>query len=195
MAAHTFRDLVGSDHAEFKLRDASGQLTHQFKADYLTESTSAPSGYASLGVVGGEGKFITGNASDVVAVSTSLDRNLNACGLGAYTENSPATDASYTPNPAAPNWDFRVVYDVWVKKAAFGSAGFGAASVDFVHASPSKAGSATIEVTPGDCPPDWPYCTDPAGCCEAVDSSCLPGTPQKPKDPPPSCGDNCPFGI
>ena len=176
MGAHTFRDLVGSDHAEFKLTDASGKLTLHFKADYLTESGSAPSGYASLGVVGGEGKVLVGSAADVVAVSTSLDRNLNACGLSGYTEDSPATDASYTPNPAAPNWDYRVVYDVWVRRAAFGSVGFGGASVDFVHASPSKAGSATIDVTPGDCPPDWPYCTDPAGCCTGAECLCAPGS-------------------
>jgi len=196
MAAHTFRDLVGSDHAEFKLTDGAGKLTLQFKSDYLTESASAPSGWASLGVAGGEGKVLLGSAADVVAASSSLDRNLNACGLSGFTEHSPATDASYTPNPAAPNWDYRVVYDVWVRSAAFGSAGFGGASVDFVHASPSKAGSNTIEVTPGDCPPDWPpYCTDPAGCCTIVDGSCSPATEQ-PRNPPSDCeDDDCPIGI
>lgn len=173
-SGHTFKDLVGSDHAEFTISDGAGVTKLKFKADYLTESAAAPSGYASLGVSGGEGKMLVGNASAVVAVSTSLDRNLNACGLGDFLIDSPATDASYTPNHAAPNWDFRVVYDVWIDAAVFAGAGFGRASVEFVHASPSKAGSNTIEVTPGECPPSWPpYCSDPDGCGE----------------PPPECGD------
>jgi hypothetical protein len=52
-----------------------------------------------------------------------------------------------------------------VRKDAFGDSGFGQASVEFVHASPSKAGSNTIEVTTGDCPPDWPpYCKQADNC-------------------------------
>jgi hypothetical protein len=161
---HTFKDLVGSDHAEFKLTDASGVLRSHFKADYISEVGSARSGYASLGVSGGDGKMIAGSASDVVAVSSSLERNLNACGLGLYTTDSPATDSVYTANAAAINW---------VRKSAFGDAGFGNAVVDFVHASPSKKDGSTVEVTPGECPPSWPpYCKDPAGCCIAVDGYC-----------------------
>jgi hypothetical protein len=105
-----------------------------------------------------------GSATDVVAASTSLDRNLNACMLGSYLEDSPATDADYTPNASAGAWDYRVVYDVWVKRASFGDVGFGNAIVDFVHASPSKAGENTVTVTPDECPPEWPYCQDPDGC-------------------------------
>lgn len=167
---HTFKDLVGSDHAEFKLSDADGALRLQFKLDYITASAGAPSGYATLGVTGGEGKMILGDASAVVAASTSLDRNLNACGMGTYTVDSPATDASFTANPDAPRWDYRVVYDVWVSQAAFGASGFGSGTVEFVHASPSKADTNTVEVTPGKCPPNWPpYCADPAGCCDDPD--------------------------
>lgn len=175
---HTFKDLVGSDHAEFTIRDGDGAVQLKFKVDYLSETDGAPSGYATLGVSGGEGRMLLGDARHVVAVSTSLDRNLNACGLGDHLLDSPATDANYTPNSAAEAWDFRVVYDVWLDAAAFGSAGFGNASVEFVHASPSKAGSNTIEVTPGDCPPTWPpYCSDPDGCGAAP-----------PGEPPTTCG-------
>jgi len=84
---HTFKDLVGSDHAEFKLFDAQNALRLHFKLDYLSESAGTPSGYATLGVTGGDGKMIVGDASDVVAASTSLDRNLNACMLGGYLED------------------------------------------------------------------------------------------------------------
>src|SRR5690606_9505464 len=52
-AGHTFRDLVGSDHAEIQLLDASGEAVVHFKLDYLSESSAAASGYASLGVTGG----------------------------------------------------------------------------------------------------------------------------------------------
>jgi len=163
---HSFMDLVGSDHAEFKLFDNHDALRLQFKLDYISQSAAAASGYACLGVSGGEGKMIAGSAADVVAASTSLDRNLNACMFGGYTEDSPATDADYTPNASAPSWDFRVVYDVWVKRAAFGDVGFGRALVEFVHASPSKLGENTVDVVPDECPPDWPYCQDPDGCPE-----------------------------
>jgi hypothetical protein len=175
---HTFKDLVGSDHAEFKLYDHDAQLRLHFKLDYLSEA-DAPSGYASLGVVGGEGKMLLGVASDVVAASSSLDRNLNACGMGGYLEDSPATDENYTPLPAAKLWDYRVVYDVWVKQAAFGAAGFGSGVVDFVHASPSKLGENSVDVTPKDCPPSWPYCNDPDGCpvCESS-TGCVPEKPE-----------------
>jgi hypothetical protein len=69
--------------------------------------------------------MLLGNASDVVAVSSSLERNLNQCLLSSFTVDSPATDANYTPGKDTENWDYRVVYDVWVRKAAFGAAGFG----------------------------------------------------------------------
>jgi hypothetical protein len=173
---HTFRDLVGSDHAEFKLFDASGALRVQFDLDYISEDPNAPSGYATLGVSGGEGKMLLGSAGDIVAASTSLDRDLNACMLGSYLVDSPETDENYTPTLQAKAWDYRVVYDVWVKQSAFGSSGFGKGVVDFVHASPSKSGNNTVDVTPGACPPAWPYCESPAGCAcqEGPDTYCAP---------------------
>jgi hypothetical protein len=193
---HTFKDLVGSDHAEFTLTDAAGAVQLKFKADYLTASAPADSGYASLGVTGGDGKMLVGPASAVVAVSTSLDRNLNICGYGDYLVSSPATDANYTANPSAPDWDFRVVYDVWVQRDVFAAAGFGRASVEFVHASPSKAGKSTINVIPRKCPPGWPpYCNNPDGC----GGDTPPRTPVCGDEPdeictdhPPCTGDNCP---
>jgi hypothetical protein len=95
----------------------------------------------------------------VLGVATSLDRNLDGCGY-CYTEDSPATDAAYTPNPATPNWDYRVVYEVWLSLDAFGSAGFGQAYIQNVHASPSKLDTNTVEVTASPCPPGWdtPFC-------------------------------------
>jgi hypothetical protein len=198
-SGHTFKDLVGSDHAEFKLSDADGNLVLHFKADYVSADTDAASGYATLGVTGGEGKMLVGDASDIVAVSTSIDRDLNACGYTTYTTDSPASDLDYTPNQDAENWDYRVVYDVWAKQSAFGDAGFGDAVVDFVHASPSKLADNTVDVIPRECPPG--YCADPDGCacegegcpCEGEGCSTTPPT-TPPTNPPPdkACGDNAP---
>jgi hypothetical protein len=140
-----------SDHALFDLSDRSGNVVLSFNLDYISSQSSAPSGYATLGVDGGDGNMITGDASAIAYASTSLDRDLNACGYGSYTVDSPTTDSNYTPNPATPHWDYRVVYDVWVKQSAF-SGGFGEATIPYVHASPSKT-DATIPVSPGPCPP------------------------------------------
>lgn len=198
-AAHTFKDLLGSDHAEFKLSDKSGKVVLHFKQDYISQDAGAPSGYASLGVSGGDGKMLGGNADDLVAFSTSMERNLNACHFGAFTVDSPATDKLYTPAVGAEAWDYRVVYDVWVRAEAFGAAGFGKASVDFVHASPSKSeGGPSSTVDEGPCPPDWRrYCDKPGGCeisrCgDLPDEFCKDGEvppPPKKEDQPEEQGD------
>ncbi|WP_437580226.1 hypothetical protein [Sorangium sp. So ce887] len=150
---HTFKDLVGSDKAQFQMTDGRGELVLDFFVDYLSAAEAMPSGYGSLGVLGGEGKMLLGDPGAIVAATTSLDRDLNACGYGAYVVDSPETDEEYTPNPETPGWDYRVVYDVWVSASAFGAAGFGDATISYVHASPSKYPSDTITVTPGPCLP------------------------------------------
>ena len=182
---HTFKDLVGSDHAEILLKDDSGTVVMQFKLDYLTEDAASPSGYASLGVSGGEGKMIIGDAAHVVRWMTSEDRNLNERGYSDYIVDSPATDEDYAPNSSTPEWDYRVVYEAWIALEAFGDGGFGGATIEFVHASPSKAESNTIEVEPGECPP--PPCTnDPDEPC---------GDTDEPPPPPPPCGGSDPDAV
>ena len=190
---HTFKDLVGSDHAELSLFDGTPALVSMFDIDYITANASSACLYGALGVSGGEGKMLVGDAKYVLASTTSLDRNLNGCGYckssacgGDCTIDSPVTDALYTPNPAAPNWDYRVVYEVWVDAAAFAGKGFGGASITFVHASPSKASSNTVTVTPkpcGGCPEGTAKVETPLGskCCppgatEGPTCSCPAGT-------------------
>jgi hypothetical protein len=165
---HTFGELVGSDHAEIKVSDGSGTTVLHFKLDYISADPSAASGYASLGVTGAEGKMIVGDASAIVQWMTSLDRNLNERGYASYTTDSPATDELYSPNPDTPEWDYRVVYEAWIDADVFGDAGFGGATIEFVHASLSKAASNTIVVEPGDCPPPDCVGSDP-------DADCFPG--------------------
>ena len=176
---HSFNDLVGSDHVELELYDAAGKLALHFKFDYISADASRPCGYGTLGVSGGEGKMLVGSSASILAAATSLDRNLNGCGY-CTTVDSPATDASYTPNPATARWDYRVVYEVWVDAAAFGAAGPGDILLENVHASPSKAASNTVAVKKGDCPPTWPICkpdiiTEGLNCGDAG-AGCPPGT-------------------
>ena len=153
-SGHTFRDLVGSDHAQIQLLDANGDVSLEFKLDYISQSDEAPSGYASLGVSGGEGALIVGEPEWVLATATSIDRNLNGCGLDSFLDSSPATDELYTPNVDATDWDYRVSYEIWVSPEAFGAAGFGSALIENVHASPSKLAGDTVDVTPAPCPVD-----------------------------------------
>jgi hypothetical protein len=122
--------------------------------------------------------MLTGDAKYVLAATTSLDRDLNGCGYcksaacgGDCTVDSPATDAAYTPNAAAPAWDYRVIYEVWLDAAVFGGKGFGGASITFVHASPSKASSNTVSVTPrpcGGCPEGTVALTSEGAVCVPV---------------------------
>ncbi len=186
---HTFKDLVGSDHAEFQLFDTQGELKVQFKLDYIQESSETASGYACAGVTGGDGKMIVGEADWIMGATSSLDRNLNGCGWGDYLIDSPATDISYTPNPDAPTWDYRVVYEVWVAEEPFGVDGFGDARIEYVHASPSKEDNSTLIVVPGPCPP--PPDVPPPGSTPTPDTSAPPPDTSGPDDPstsPPDAG-------
>ena len=180
---HTFvKDLTKSDHAELMVSDANGREVAHFKLDYVSPDPSAHSGYASLGVRGGDGAMIAGDPAWIVEWNTSISRNLNERGYASYTVDSPATDAKYTPNAQAPEWDYRVVYEAWIDVAAFGSAGFGDATIESVHASPAKSGEDTVIVKPGDCPPpecppDDPRCAGSGGVGGGV-SECPPDDPR-----------------
>lgn len=180
---HTWSDLAKSDHTELLLTDAKGATVINFKVDYVTADPSKACGAGTLGVNGGDGSVISGNPDYILAAVTSLDRNLNGCGYctseacgGDCKVSSPTTDANFTANPLAPNWDFRHVYEVWIDTAAFGSAGFGQAYMTYVHASPSK-GLSTLQVTPAPCPPEWdePYCP-PSVIAEGKNCFNYPGT-------------------
>jgi hypothetical protein len=154
---HTFSNLTGSDHLQLALYDGANVKKMEFKMDYLTASTAAdaPSGYKSLGVIGGEGRMLLGSATDVVDVTTSLDENFNTYGY-VLTTNSPATNSLYAPNPSYPNWIYDVWYQCTIKLSAFGSAGFGIPLISWIHASPSKTGNNTEVCVPVDCPNNCP---------------------------------------
>jgi len=169
MRGHTFvKDLTNSDHTELLLTNGDTDTVMSFKVDLITEDPASACGYGTLGVTGGDGSVLQGSAEHVLAVATSLDRNINGCGYceseacassGDCTVDSPATDAMYTPNPLTPDWDYRQVYEVWISMEAFGASGFGQAYITYTHSSPAKS-TDTITVNSTPCPPDWdkPYC-------------------------------------
>src|SRR5207249_11649415 len=99
----------------------------------------------------------------------------------------------YTPNPAAPLWDYRVTYEAWIAAAAFN--GPVRAFVDHVHASPSKLSDDTLYVSPGKCPPEWNAPTRPPGSTCAFNGQCdsllcVAGLCESSKPPGSSCTSN-----
>ena len=160
---HTFNNLRGSDKLQLALYDANGELALEFKLDYIDDNGLGISGYATGGVndSDGDGDMIFGDAQHILDVRTSLDENFNTFGY-VLTENSPATDDNYTPNPDYPNWIFEVWYEVTVDAAAFGAAGFGSPDITDFHASPSKTGNNSE-------PLDYIGCCGTANCNGSID--------------------------
>jgi hypothetical protein len=158
---HRFSDLVNSDHAGIMLLDGTGKVRLSFNVDYLTAKAGTPSGYASLGVSGGDGKMIVGTATGITA-TTSLANNLNNINIpglfnAAHVQqfgsvnvlvNSPPTDPAHLTyvisDPALAGWDFRNTYYVTVSAAKLAGLGFNAATwkvlpnADQLHNSPAK---------------------------------------------------------
>ncbi|MEM9459315.1 MAG: hypothetical protein AAGF11_34365 [Myxococcota bacterium] len=161
---HEFKELTGSDRANIVMSNAAGDVVLDFDLDYLEDDDNAPSGFRSQGVWEKNGGMNVGEQSAILAANSSLSRNLNERGYDQYLEDSPATDDLYTPNPAAPDWDFRVVYEVWVDASLFGMEQVDAC-VRWIHASPAKSDDNTMEVVPDECPPGWD-CYEVDGCAD-----------------------------
>jgi hypothetical protein len=152
---HKFSDLTGSDKAGFQLKDPDGIVRLSFNIDYLSTwqstaqgKTNTPSGYASLGVFGGDGSMVlgtafVGNTTQVgIFGDTSLARNLNNVNIpglfnSAHVQqfgsvnvliNSPPTNAAHTTyaitDPTLAGWDFHDTYFATVTKAKLNSIGF-----------------------------------------------------------------------
>jgi hypothetical protein len=125
-SGHTFGNLTGSDKAGVQIKNGVGTVVLSMEVDYLSAKTGTPSGYASLGVTGGDGDMLVGTAAGIQA-TTSLANNLNNTGYCVALNctvagtnllvNSPPTDAAHTTydlaNPAAHGlWDFHNTYYV-----------------------------------------------------------------------------------
>jgi hypothetical protein len=146
---HKFSDLTGSDEAEFQFTDGTGKVVLDFSADYISAATSTkfgdgvaityPSGYGTLGPLGGDGKMISGSSSNVLTVTTSLSDSMNqAPAFYGYTVNSPKETSPLSNVSVPPGWDYTDSYYVKVSHNAFGANGFGTATIAHVHDSPSK---------------------------------------------------------
>lgn len=137
---HNFNDLVGSDKAQFSITDDIGNTVLDFTLDYISESGSAPSGYASLGATGSDGDVDIGSAANILAWSTSLDYNFNTLGF-VLTEDSPAADDNYNvADPAYGDWVFEVTYEFQIDGRLFEENGFGGLTIPVLHDSPNKIG-------------------------------------------------------
>ncbi len=159
--SHTFSNLTGSDGAEFRFfkNGDSVNAVLDFQLDYISAKTGTPSGYANLGVSGGDGRLNKGLASWVLDWNSSLARNLNDTGLCVngnctvngvtLTVNSPPADSNFNvTDPAFSGWNFTDSYEVTVSGAAFGTAGFGSVTLPQVHNSPAKTGTNAVSPVP-----------------------------------------------
>jgi hypothetical protein len=152
---HRLDDLASGNRAELQLTSRDGPVVLDFKIDYLSKEPGMTGRFLSLGLGAPDGGMIVGAAADVVATATSIDRNLRERGYATYLLDSPATDTLYTPNVDAPGWDYRVVYEAWVRTSVFGASGAGSVRPVLVHASPSKTGQDTMTPEPRECPAGW----------------------------------------
>jgi hypothetical protein len=174
---HTFGNLTGSDKAGIQLRDAGGIVRLSFNMDYMSAKTGTPSGYASLGVTGGDGSMVVGTAAGIT-VTTSLAKNLNGpdglsgggfcvalnCSGGGTNllVDSPPTvsNTSYDLPAGSPYgaWDFHDTYFATISAAKLAAIGFNAGTwtvepnLTVLHNSPSKpcpdaGGACNVAVT------------------------------------------------
>ena len=142
---HKFDSLVGSDKALLSFYDTEeifpegATPVFSFKMDYITKTSKRgePLEYDSLGVLGGDGGVLVGSSASLLEWGTSLDYNINTKGYELFVD-SPATDASYTPNPSYPDWEFAVIFEGRVDGDIFSTPGQYGVSVDGFHFSPNK---------------------------------------------------------
>jgi hypothetical protein len=120
-----------------------------FQEDYISQATSArfgdgvtvtyPAGYGTLGPLGGDGKMITGSASNILSCRTTLSDSLNqAPAFYGFTVNSPPETSPLSNVSTPAGWNYTDGYYVRVSANAFGAAGFGGVTIPAVHNSPSK---------------------------------------------------------
>ena len=149
--SQSFNNLVGSDKAQFQFADSKGNVVLDFYVDYISASSTFPSGYGSLGVNGGEGKMVVGSATNVLSATTSLSENLKKSQFQTgYLVNSPSETVPLSGVSVPAGWDYNNSYTVVVSKKAFGTNGFGRVSIPAVHDSPPKIGSSNL-ITPTNC--------------------------------------------
>ena len=145
---HNFKDLVGSDKAQFVFSDAQGNVVLDITTDYFSETAKDSGVYDSMGVTGDRDSAVdVGSAGDVLEWSSSLDYNFNVLNHK-LTVDSPATDLNYTENPNYQGWIYEVGYELRIAGSVFGSSGLGDIGLTVVHDSPNKIGKNKVYPTP-----------------------------------------------
>lgn len=164
--SHKFNEIKDTDKLEFRFSDGSGSTVLDFYVDLISAANSVtvpgtgqaisyPSGFGTLGPVGGDGSMVTGSVNNIVSFSTSLSDNLNLAAnvpkKASLAVDSPTklvggvlvVDAAKAPG----GWDPVLSYTVVVKAAAFGAAGFGGVAIPDQMNSPSKLGVTQLVAT------------------------------------------------
>ncbi len=146
---HEFDDLLESDDVQFVISDNSGNTLLDFTIDYLFAPGGTGPAFAAGGFDGGEGVVTVGDASDILAVGSSLSYNYGLYGAthpGLFGDgsHSPAADADYiVTNPLLAGWVYDVTYEFTIAGSVFAGSDFDLASgslidVPLLHASPNK---------------------------------------------------------
>lgn len=144
----SFSDLVGKDNAAFLFTDGKGKQVLAFEEDYISQATSAkfgdgatnyyPSGYGTLGPLGGNGSMLIGSSSNVLLCRTTLSDSLNQSpAFYHYTLNSPPETSPLSNVSVPAGWDYTAGYYVLISSKAFGTNGFGSV-IPMVYNSASK---------------------------------------------------------
>jgi hypothetical protein len=147
-----FGDIWESDRGEFTFEDAEGGVAAHFYVDQISPSVGTPSGYANLGISGGDGMWLDGYADpddpDNFAFSSPMDYNLNlsgyctggVCRCGSTDDllvDSPVASGSYESEAGCENWLWYNGWEIRVNKSVFGALGFGVV-IGNHHNSPTK---------------------------------------------------------
>ena len=119
-----FTDMLSGQAAEFRFLDANGNTVLDVATDYVSKSSSFPSGYGTLGVKGGNGAVISGSSSHVISCDTTLSHNLN---------QSSSFYKCTTDSPTSSSWDNVSGYTIVVDGKTFGSAGWGGVAIPECH--------------------------------------------------------------
>ena len=164
---HKFQELVGSDDGqfafEFVLSGTTGTTLFDVTMDYLHEDKTK--GYVGGVTDGKEFKVTVGEATDIVASSTSLAYNwdtfvdptdpndLDRAFFGKDSD-SPAADDDYG-NPTLPGWLYEVTYEFQISGDVFSGVSIDLndpsfLSMPLIHASPNKIGKNKVWPTIGD---------------------------------------------
>lgn len=145
---HKFKNLTGSDRAQFKFTDNQGNTMLDITLDYLegTDTYVDKHGKTKVdrnappyvsGLTGRDKSGVAvGDESDVLDSATSLEYNYDTFG-----SSYPGCFGKDSDSPLlAEDWVFDVIYEFKIDGDVFGNNGFGGVTIPIVHDSPNKIG-------------------------------------------------------